>query len=243
METQVHEIAPNIYRLSTYVAEVAPPAGFTFNQFLVLADEPLLFHCGMRALFPAVSAAVRKLMPLEKLRWIAFGHVEADECGAMNQWLAAAPAAQVAFGALGCDVSVRDLADRPPRGLVDGEVLDLGGKRLRYFATPHVPHGWDAGVLHEETGATLLCGDLFTHLGRESFVTGDVVGPAIAAEEAFGSTAITPLTAPTLRRLAELAPQTLAIMHGASYGGDGAKALRTLADYYETRLQTAACHG
>jgi flavorubredoxin len=240
METRCTEIAPGIYRLSTYVAEIGPPAGFTFNQFLVEAEQSLLFHCGMRSLFPAVSAALNTILPIEKLRWISFGHVEADECGAMNQWLAAAPLAEVAVGALGCDVSVRDLADRPPRSLADGEVLDLGDRRVRYFATPHVPHGWDAGLLFEESTATLLCGDMFTHLGAAVLTEGDIVGPAIAAERTFMATAITPATAPTLRRLSELNPRTLALMHGASFNGDGRTALRELADYYQQELLNAA---
>jgi flavorubredoxin len=223
------------------VAEVAPPAGFTFNQFLVMADQPLLFHCGMRGLFPLVSAAVAKIMPIERLRWISFGHVEADECGAMNQFLAAAPRAEVAHGMIACLVSLNDLADRKPRALANGEVLDLGGKRIRYLDTPHVPHGWEAGVLYEETTRTLLCGDLFTHVGGGTALTeSDILAPAIAAEEMFQATALTPHTAPTLRMLADLAPRTLALMHGASYRGDGGTALRGLADYYAGRMQKFA---
>ena len=166
METRIAEIADGIFRLSTYLPEVAAPAGFTFNQFLVLADEPLIYHTGQRELFPLVSSAVERLVPLHRLRWVAFSHVEADECGAMNAWLAAAPRAEVAHGRLGCMVSVSDLADRPPRPLDDGDVLDLGGHRLRYLATPHVPHGWDAGLYVDETTGTLLCGDLFTQVGN-----------------------------------------------------------------------------
>ena len=168
METRIDEIADGIYRLSTYIAEVAPPAGFTFNQFLVKADQPLLFHCGMRGIFPLVSGAVAKIVPVDSLRWITFGHVEADECGAMNKWLEAAPRAQVAHGYIACDVSLNDLADRAPRALNDGEVLDLGGKRVRYLDTPHVPHCWEAGVLYEETTGTLLCGDLLSPSRRRA---------------------------------------------------------------------------
>ena len=145
METDVTEIADGIYRFSTFVPEIGP-TGFTFNQFLVDADEPLLFHTGQRGMFPLVSAAIGRVMPVERLRWITFGHLEADECGAMNHFLAAAPDAQVAHGALGCMVSIDDLADRPPRPLGPDEVLDLGGKRIRNLDTPHVPHGWDAHV-------------------------------------------------------------------------------------------------
>jgi flavorubredoxin len=178
METRIDEIAAGIYRLSVYVPDIAPPAGFTFNHFLVRADQPMLFHCGLRGMFPALSEAVGRLIPIEELRWIGFGHVEADECGAMNEWLGVAPRAQVVHGATACMVSVNDLADRPPRTLTDGEVLDLGGRRVRYIDTPHVPHGWEAGVLFEETTSTLLCGDLFTHLGDGAAVTDtDIVGP------------------------------------------------------------------
>ena len=173
METRIDEIGEGIYRLSTLVPDVAPPVGFTFNQFLIVADEPLLFQCGPRAMFPLVSAAVANIMPVEKLRWISFGHIEADECGAMNLWLAAAPEAQIVYSELGCQISVNDLADRPPRALPDGEVLDLGGKRVRLIATPHVPHGWEAQVLYEELTETLFCGDLFTHVGDKAPITTD----------------------------------------------------------------------
>lgn len=232
METRVNEIAAGVYRLSTWIADVAPPAGFTFNQFLIDGDEPMLFHCGHRQMFPLVSAAVAGIMPLERLRWISFGHVEADESGAMNQWLAAAPNAQVTHGALGCDISIRDLADRQPRPLSDGEVIDLGGKRMRWLATPHVPHGWEAGVFFEETAGTLFCGDLLTHVGDAPPLTeGDVLSPAIQAEDMFHAMSMTPATGQTLRTLADLGPTTLALMHGSSFRGLGGKPLRGLADY------------
>src|SRR6185369_13335351 len=203
METTIHEIADGIYRLSTHVAQIAPPAGFTFNQFLIKAEQPMLFHCGQRQMFPLVSAAVAKLMPLSDLRWISFGHVEADECGAMNDWLQAAPQAEIAFGALGCMVSLNDLAARPPRPLEPDTRLDLGGKVMRYLATPHVPHNWEAGLFHEETTATLFCGDLLTHLGNPPAVTNDdIVGPAIAAENMFHASSFAPGTAATIRQLA-----------------------------------------
>lgn len=236
MEPQIDEIADGIFRISTYVAQVAPPEGFTFNQFLIVADQPLLFHCGMRSLFPSVSRAVNSLVPLQQLRWISFGHVEADECGAMNLWLSAAPQAQVVFNPLGCDVSVNDLADRPPRALADGEVLDLGGRRVRLIQTPHVPHGWEAQVLFEEVTQTLLCGDLFTHVGnRPALTTSSLVEAAMAAEDIFGATGIGPHTAPTLRRLADLSPSLLAVMHGSSFKGDARSELNRLADMYEQR--------
>src|SRR3954452_12808116 len=141
METRIDEIAGGIYRLSTFVPDIAPPAGFTFNQFLVLGDDPLLFHTGLRQMFPLVRTAVSRLIPPERLRWIAFGHYEADECGAMNEWLAVAPQAGVAHGQIGCLVSLNDTADRKPRILQDGETIDLGnGKRVRYLDRQHIPH-------------------------------------------------------------------------------------------------------
>lgn len=236
METKLSEIAEGVYRLSTYVPEVAPPAGFTFNQFLVLGDEPLLFHTGPRRMFPLVREALGRVVPPERLRWITFGHFEADECGAMNEWLAVAPQAVPAQGQTCCNVSLRDFADRPPRALANGEVIDLGGKRVRFIDTPHTPHGWDAAVLYEESTRTLLCGDLFTQLGNEAALTeGDIVGPAIAAEELFRYSSLNPGMGATIRGLAELAPRTLALMHGPSFAGDGAAALRALADDYDRR--------
>jgi len=241
METKIHEIAAGGYRLSTFVPEIAPPAGFTFNQFLVLGDEPLLFHTGLRRLFPLVRTAVARILPPERLRWITFGHYEADESGAMNEWLAVAPQAEVAHGQIGCLVSLNDMADRKPRVLGDGETIDLGGgKRVRYFDTPHIPHGWDAGVLYEESTGTLLCGDLFTQIGEGPALTeNDVVGPAIAAEDLFRFSSLHPGMGKTIRRLAALAPRTLALMHGPSFAGDGSAALHALADDYDRRIRAA----
>ncbi|MBF6336665.1 MBL fold metallo-hydrolase [Nocardia abscessus] len=236
METRTDEIAEKIYRISTFIPEVGP-AGFTFNQFLLDAEEPLLFHTGMRALFPVVSAQITRIMPVERLRWITFGHVEADECGAMNLFLAAAPQAQVAHGLLGCLVSIDDLADRQPRRLADGEVIDLGGRRVRHLDTPHAPHNWEARVLYEETTGVLLCGDLMTQLGNGPALTAsDLVEQAGVAEDVFHATSLGPAVPATLNRLAELAPTTLAIMHGSSFAGDGATALRDLAWDYQARL-------
>ena len=235
METTVNEINDGIYRLSTYV----PEADFMFNQFVIDAEEPLLFHCGPRQLFPLVSEAAARVVPLERLRWITFGHVESDECGSMNDWLAAAPRAEVAHTVVGCMVSVNDLADRPPRPVADGEVLDLGGKRVRHFDTPHVPHGWEAQVLYEETTGTLLSGDLFTQLGRTPTTEGDIVGPAGHAEDIFRASCLAPTSGATVRRLADLAPTTLALMHGPSFSGDCAGALHALADDYDVRVAAA----
>jgi flavorubredoxin len=236
MQPTVDEIADGIYRISTWIPDVSPE-GFTFNQFLVRGDEPLLFHTGPRMLFPFVAEAVATVVPVESLRWITFGHVEADECGSMNMWLAAAPNSQVAHGALGCDVSLNDLCDRPPRALEEGEVIDIGGKRLRQISTPHVPHGWEAQVLFEETTGTLLCGDLFSQVGAPPALTSDdVIDPAMAAEAMFHATCLTPQTAPTLRALGDLDPTVLGIMHGSSFQGDGRKALYELAAAYESLL-------
>ncbi|HWF00954.1 MAG TPA: MBL fold metallo-hydrolase [Caulobacteraceae bacterium] len=236
MQTKVHEIAAGVYRLSTWMPDVAPPVGFTFNQFLIDADEPMLFHTGHRALFPLVSAAVASVMPVERLRWISFGHWEADESGAMNQWLAAAPNALVTHGQLGCDISIADAADRPPRALAEGEVLDLGGKRMRWLSTPHVPHGWEAGVFYEETAGTLFCGDLLTQAGDPAPISeADVLGPAIATEQMFHAMTMAPQTSETLRKLSDLEPETLAIMHGSSFSGNGRDVLLGLADWCEGR--------
>ena len=237
MQTRISEIANGIYRLSTFVPDIAPPAGFTFNQFLILGDEPLLFHTGLRKMFPLTRDAVSHLLPPERLRWIAFGHFEADECGAINEWLAIAPNAQTMHGHTGCMVSLTDMADRAPRMLDDGEVIDLGqGKRVRYIDTPHTPHGWDAGVMYEESTSTLLCGDLFTQLGDGPALTeSDIVEPAIAAENLFKYSCLNPSMGTTIGALATLAPRTLALMHGPSFAGDGAAALRTLADDYDRR--------
>ena len=241
-DTTVHEIAEGVFRLSTLVPDAAP-GGFTFNQFLLTGDEPFLFPPGPRGLFPLVAAAIAKVVPLARLRWISFGHVEADECGAVNQFLAAAPDGRVVFNPLGCEVSLNDLCDRQPQPMADDARLDIGGHVLSIHSTPHVPHGWEAQVLFDETTATLFCGDLLSRVGNwPAIVHDDIVGPALHADDMFGATCLTPATAPTLRRLAELAPRTLAIMHGPSYAGDGATALLELADAYDTRLE-AARHG
>jgi flavorubredoxin len=237
MQTKVTEIADGVFRISTFIAEV-PPTGLAFNQFLIRGEQPLLFHTGMRALFPLVHDAVAKLMPPEKLRWISFGHYEADECGAMNQWLTAAPQAEVAHGMTAVMVSLNDQAERAPRALAHGEVIDLGGKRARYLDTPHVPHGWEAGLIYEETTGTLLCGDLFTQYGAcDPLTESDIVSAAIVSEDIANYSALNPAMGATLRKLAELKPRTLALMHGPSFTGDGEAALTALADDYDRRLR------
>lgn len=239
METRVNEIADGIYQISTLAPEVGP-TGFRFNQYLVDDEEPLLFHTGHRRTFGAVSEAVARITPVARLRWITFGHIEADESGAMNQFLAAAPHAEVAHGALGCAVSLDDLADRPPVPLSNGQVIELGRHRIRHIDTPHVPHGWEARVLFDETTGTLLCGDLFTQLGDGPAVTtGDILGASEEAEDVFGATCLTPRTGATIRELAALSPSTLAVMHGTAFSGDGASMLLALADAYDDRLAAA----
>ena len=239
MTTKVDEIAPDIYRLSTLVPQIGP-SGFTFNQFLVVDEDPLLFHTGHRSMFQSIHEAIETIMPIDRLRWITFGHVESDECGAMNEFLAAAPRSQVAHGATGCMVSIAEMADRPPRPLGDGEIIDTGTKRFRHIDTPHVPHAWEARVLYEESTGTLLCGDLFTHLGDGPALTeADIVGPAIEAEDMFASSSLAPSTPATVERLADLGPTTLALMHGSSYTGDCASALRALAADYRERIANA----
>jgi flavorubredoxin len=230
MTTAIDEIADGIYRFSTFVPDIGP-TGFTFNQYLIDDEQPLLFHTGPRAMFPLVCDAIESITPLRGLRWITFGHLESDECGAMNNLLAAAPDAEVAHGALGCMVSLNDLADRPPVPLADGQCIELGRHRVRHIDTPHVPHAWEARVLYEESTKTLFCGDLFTQLGQgPALADNDIVGPAAQAEDVFGATCLTPRTGPTIRELAALEPTTLAVMHGSCFSGDTAAALGALAD-------------
>lgn len=234
-DTRIDEVGDGIFRISTWT----DPPGMVFNQILIDADEPLLFHLGHRGAFDVVSRAVARVVSPEKLRWLSFGHFEADECGAMNQWLTVAPRAEVVHGLTGVLVSLSDAADREPRALTDGEVLDLGSHRVRWIDTPHVPHGWDAGLIFEETTSTLLVGDLFTQMGPSKPIDddADLLTRAIAAEDLVGATALTPKTAPTIRALADLAPERLALMHGPVFDGDTAALLLALADDYERRLK------
>lgn len=231
METTVDQIGPDIYRLSTWIPGITEH-GFTFNQFLLTGEQPFLFHCGMRQLFPLVSGAISRVIPLEQLRWISFAHIEADECGAMNMLLETAPHAEVIHGPLACMLSLTDMCDRPPVVAGD-EPLDTGGHRLRFIPTPHVPHNWESGLWFDEATATLLAGDLLTHTGQCPALTeSDCVAPALEAEELFHSTGLTANLGPTLQQLADLNPSTLAMMHGSSYTGDGAAQLHGLADGY-----------
>jgi flavorubredoxin len=239
--TRLDEIADGIYRISTWLPHAVGGRGLTINRFLVLAEEPLLFHTGRRADFAEALVAVDRLVPPERLRWLSFGHVEADECGAMNEFLAVAPHLEVAFGALGCSLSLDDMADRPPRPLGPGEALDLGGRRVVVVPTPHAPHNQEAQVLFEETTGTLLCGDLFTQLGDGPAVsTTCLVEAALDAEDVLSSAPVGDAVPTALDHLAELGPRTLAVMHGSSFEGDGGTALRELAGAWRARVGHAA---
>lgn len=225
------EIAPDIYRISIY----APWGDLQFNHFLIKDEEPLLFHTGLRGMFPEIREAVANLVPLSNLRHISFSHFESDECGALNEWLAVAPRADVVCSQVGAIVTVNDFIGREARALADGEVFVTGKYRFRYCQTPHLPHGWDAGVLFEETQKTLLCSDLFHQTGDvEPLTETDVVGRSHAAMRNYQGGVLaeyvpyTPLTSKNLQKLAELKPKTLAIMHGSSFSGDGARALADL---------------
>ena len=242
MQSTVTEIASAVYRISTF----APDFGIQFNQFLVHDDEPFLMHTGFKKMFAATRDAVATLLDPTRLRWIGFSHFESDECGALNEWLATAPEAQAACSFVGATVSVNDFAVRPARALADDEVLQTGRHRLRFLATPHVPHCWDAGLVFDETNRTLLCSDLFFQPGDpQPLTSADLVGPARAAIVAGQSSPLakdmpyTPYTDATLQRLADLKPHTLAAMHGASFSGDGERALRELAGVIRETLGKA----
>ena len=232
--TSVHEIAPSLYRISTPVPPSEMPGGFTFNQFLIVDDAPLLFHTGPRRMFPLVREAVGHVLgDVAKLRYVSFSHVEADECGSLNQWLAVAPEAVPVCGTIGAMVSVTDLADRPPIALADGASLELGKRQVRWLDAPHLPHNWECGYLFESTTRTLLCGDLFTHTGGAELpplTRSDVLGPAEQMRRMMpDSVAIGTNTRALLEKLAATEPSTLALMHGSSFEGNGQQLLREFA--------------
>ena len=229
MTTTIDEIEDGIFRIHTPVPEM--PGGFSFNQYLVLDDEPVLFHSGPRRLAGAVRAAIARVMPVERLRWIGLSHVEADECGALPELLEHAPAAAPLCSRIAAMVSIADLVDRAPRGLGDGEVLVTGRRRLEWIDAPHVPHGWECGFLFDQTSRTLLCGDLFTQPGASCppLVEGDILGPSDAFRRAMDYFSYAPGTAAALERMAALAPRTLACMHGSAFRGDGGTLIRALA--------------
>jgi flavorubredoxin len=228
--TNLHEIATGIYRINTPLQVPGGP-DFNFNQYLVADDEPLLFHTGPRRMFPRVAEAIARVLPVRQLRYVGFSHFEADECGALNDFLTAAPEAVAVCSQVGAMVSVNDIAVRPPRALTDGEVLRTGRHAFKWLDTPHVPHGWDCGFMMELETRTLLCGDLFTQGGSGSvaITEGDILGPSEAFRLEMDYYSHTPQTAATLERLAREQPQVLACMHGSAWRGDGAALLRALA--------------
>ena len=231
--TTVDEIADGIYRISTPVPPTVMPGGFTFNQILLVDEHPLLFHTGPRRMFPLVRQAVAHVLgDVEKLRYVSFSHVEADECGSLNDWLAASPQAEPVCGTIAAMVSVTDLADRAPLALADGGELSLGQKRVRWLDAPNLPHNWECGYLFETTTRTLLCGDLLTQPGHQvpALTEGDVLAPSEALRKAMGGVAIERDTRKLLQKLAATEPRTLATMHGSSFRGDGGKMLLRLAD-------------
>jgi flavorubredoxin len=229
--TRVHEIADGIFRINTPVAIPGGPQRFNFNQYLIVGERPLLFHTGPRRMFAHVREAVAALMPVERLRYVAFSHFEADECGSLNDWLAASPQSRPVCGRIAAMVSVDDVADRPALALSDGETLDLGRHEVRWLDTPHMPHGWDCGLMMEERTRTFLCGDLFTQggPGDTALTEGDILEPSEAFRRPMDYFSHAPDSVARLERLAAMQPATLACMHGSAFRGDGAALLRGLA--------------
>ncbi|SNB44710.1 MBL fold metallo-hydrolase [Geobacter sp. DSM 9736] len=239
METKIDEIAAGVFRFSTYIAKI----DLQFNQFLVVDDEPLLYHTGLRGMFPEVSRAVARVLDPGTIRWISFSHFESDECGALNEWRGIAPYAEPVCGAIGALVNINDFIGGRARVLADGETFSTGQRQYRFLETPHVPHGWDASLLFEDTHRVLFCSDLFLHKGDcRALTEDDVVGPARRALADFeagplhDSLLYSPSMEKTLFILAELKPEFLALMHGASFSGDGASALRRLSGMYREML-------
>lgn len=230
--TNVQEIADGIFRISTPVPPTTMPGGFTFNQFLLADEQPLLFHTGLRGMFPLVKEAVQHVLgDVKRLRYVGFSHVEADESGSLNDWLAVAPRAEPVCSQIAAMVQMNDLADRPPRALADGQVLSLGRKRVRWLDAPNLPHNWECGYLFEETTRTLLCGDLFTHGGHDvpPLTTDEVLAPSEAFRRQMSHFAIEASSRRILEKLAATDPTTLALMHGSSFSGDGRGQLLGLA--------------
>lgn len=230
--TKIDEIAPNLFRLSVYVSDI----DMQFNHFLVRDDEPLLFHCGLKGMFPALNEAVATLIDPSKLRYLAWSHFESDECGALNDWLQVAPQAEPVCTLIGKIVSVDDFSLRPARGMTANDALCTGRYRYRFYPSPHIPHGWDAGVLFEETQKTLFCSDLFHHFGDVAPLTeSDLIEPTRQGMQRLqkgplaGYMPYTRATEGVLKALAELKPATLAVMHGSSYRGEGGRLLGDLA--------------
>ncbi len=236
--TSVDEIAESIYRITTPLL-VGGGSGFTFNQYLVVDEAPVLFHTGMRKIFPLVRQAVARVLPIERLRYVAFSHFEADECGSLNEWLTVAPHAVPLCGRIAAATSIDDIADRAPHVLGHDETLTIGRSTVRWVDTPHVPHAWECGFLFEHRTRTLLCGDLFTQGGTDhpALTEGDILGPSEALRQRMGYFVSSVNTRAMLERLARLEPTTLACMHGSAWRGDGAGLLRTLGDVLERELK------
>jgi flavorubredoxin len=232
--TAIAEIADGIYRINTPL-EIPGAGGFSFNQYLIVDDAPLLFHTGLRRLFPHVREAISKVMPVERLRYIGISHFEADECGALNDFLAAAPSAEPVCSEIAAMVSINDFADRPARAMAEGGVLPLGRRRVRWLDAPHLPHGWECGYLFEEATATLLCGDLFTQGGAHTqpLIESDILGPSEAFRQPLDYYAHARGSRALFEKLAATNPATLACMHGSAWRGDGAALIRALADSVE----------
>jgi flavorubredoxin len=230
--TNVHEIADGIYRINTPLPPSVVPGGFSFNQYLINDAEPLLFHTGPRRMFPLVREAVASVLPIERLRYVALSHVEADECGSLNEWLTVAPRAVPLCGRIAALTSIEDMADRPPRALADGETISLGQHSVQWFDTPHLPHGWECGYLSEQSTRTFLCGDLFTQPGDglAPIIESDILAPSEAFRKKMDYFSHTKNARVMIERLAVTEPTTLACMHGSAWTGDGAKLLYALAD-------------
>lgn len=227
--TRIDEIAAGIFRINTPVS-LPGEMGFNFNQYLIVDDAPMVFHTGLRGLFPLVSEAIESVMPIEKLRYVGLSHFEADECGALNDWLRVSPHAAPLCGTVAALVSVGDVAIRPPRALADGEAVSLGRHTVRWFDTPHLPHAWECGLMMEDLTATLLCGDLFTQPGRGdiALTEGDILGPSEEFRHAMDYFSHSKYAGALLEKLAQAQPRTLACMHGSAWTGDGAGLLRAL---------------
>ena len=239
MTVHIDEIAPDLFRLSLYI----PQANLQFNQFLLRDEEPLLYHTGLRKIFPQVRNAVARLLDPATIRWIGFSHFEADECGSLNEWLAVAPQAEPVCGPVGAIVNINDVADRKAHVLEKDDVLATGKHRFRFISTPQVPHGWDAGHLFEETGSTLLCSDLFLQCGKvEPLTSASLIDRSRQALQEYQAGPLahavvwSPLIGPALEELASLKPQLLAVMHGSSYVGDGGRALLELKETFRETL-------
>lgn len=229
--TNVVEIAEGIYRINTPLPPGVIPGGFSFNQYLIVDDKPLLFHTGLRRTFPLISEAVSKVIPLRTLRYIGFSHFESDECGALNEFLAQAPDAEPVCSKIAAMTSINDMSDRPPRILIDNETLNLGRHTLRWFDTPHLPHGWESGLMFDEHTKTLLCGDLFTQPGKgtAAITESDIFTPSEKFRQKMDYFSGSRANVNSLKRLAETKPTTLACMHGSAWRGDGAALLLELA--------------